>query len=145
MRHLLYRPSEDTVYLRYFQSIRSMPHEKMQAYVNVDWQRVMSIVGLLGEEGQGQIVAEGRFIKVPGTAMAEIVFVVDEKFQRLGIATFLYKLLVRLARQRGIKTLVAEVLHSNITPVMKVLRKGRLPVTSRLEEGEYQIEISLTV
>jgi acyl-CoA hydrolase/GNAT superfamily N-acetyltransferase len=144
MRHLFYRFSDETVYRRYFASIRSMPHEKMQAYVNVDWRRIMSIVGLLGEEGRGQIVAEGRFIQIPGAAMAEIVFVVDEKFQRLGIATFLFQLLVRLARQRGIQTLVAEVLHSNIGTVMKVLRKGRLPVTSRLSDSEYHIEISLS-
>jgi GNAT superfamily N-acetyltransferase len=144
MRHLFYRFSDETVYRRYFASIRSMPHEKMQAYVNVAWQRIMSIVGLLGEEGQGQIIAEGRFIQIPGTAMAEIVFVVDEKFQRLGIATFLYQLLVRLARQRGVQTLVAEVLHSNIGTVMKVLRKGRLPVTSKLEESEYHVEIALS-
>ena len=143
MRHLFYRFSDEAVYHRYFQSIRSMPHEKMQEYVNIDWNREMSIVGLCGEEGQGQIIAEGRFIKIPGTALAEIVFAVDGKFQRLGIATYLYKLLIRLARQRGIKTLVAEVLHSNITGVMKVFRNGRLPVNSRLEEGDYRIEILL--
>jgi len=143
MRHLFYRFSDEMVYRRYFQSIRSMPHEKMQAYVNVDWNREMSIVALFGEEGKGRIVAEGRFIRIPATSMAEMVFVVDEKFQRLGIATFLYKILIRLARQHGIKTLVAEVLHSNIAVVMKVLRKGRLPVNSRLEEGNCHIEISL--
>ena len=143
MRHLFYRFSDETIYRRYFQSIRSMPHEKMQEYVNIDWNREMSIVGLFGQEGKGRIVAEGRFIRIPATSMAEIVFVVDEKFQHLGIATFLYRILIRLARQRGIKTLVAEVLHSNIAGVMRVLRKGRLPVNSRLEEGNCHIEISL--
>lgn len=143
MRHLFYRFSDETVYRRYFRSIRSMPHEKMQEYVNVDWNREMSIVGLLGEEGQGQIIAEGRFIKIPGTLMAELVFVVDEKYQRLGIAGFLYRMLIRLARQRGVRKFVAEVLHSNIAGVMKVLRKGRLPVNSRLAEGVYHIEIPL--
>ena len=58
---------------------------------------------------------------IPGAAMAEIVFVVDEKFQRLGIATFLFLLLVRLARQRGIQTLVAEVID-NTTSRGRTLR-----------------------
>ena len=79
MRHLFYRFSEKTVYYRYFQTVRSMPHAKMQEYVNVDWNQVMSIVGLVGEEGKGRIIAEARYIKIPGNPLAEVVFVVDEK------------------------------------------------------------------
>jgi len=49
MRHLFYRFSDEAVYYRYFHSLRSMPHTKMQEYVNVDWNQVMSVVGLVGE------------------------------------------------------------------------------------------------
>jgi hypothetical protein len=40
-----------------------MPHAKMQEYVNVDWSRDLSIVGLVGEEGKGRIIAEGRYLR----------------------------------------------------------------------------------
>ncbi|MGD9281758.1 MAG: acetyl-CoA hydrolase/transferase C-terminal domain-containing protein, partial [Desulfobacterales bacterium] len=70
MRHLFYRFSEKTVYYRYFQTVRSMPHAKMQEYVNVDWNQVMSIVALVGEEGKGRIIAEARYIKIPGSPFA---------------------------------------------------------------------------
>jgi len=42
---------------------------------------------LVGEEKKGRIIAEARCIKIPGNAYAEIVFVVDETYQRLGIAS----------------------------------------------------------
>jgi hypothetical protein len=45
MRHLFYRFSDESVYYRYFHSVSSMPHAKMQEYVNVDWNQIMSIVG----------------------------------------------------------------------------------------------------
>ena len=141
MRHLFYRFSEKSVYYRYFQTVRSMPHAKMQGYVNVDWNQVMSIVALVGEEGKGRIIAEARYIKIPASPFAEVVFVVDEDYQRLGIATFLYRMLIRLARERGVGGFVAEVLYSNTGGIMKVFKKGDLPVKAHLENGTYHLEI----
>ncbi len=140
MRQLFYRFSEEAVYYRYFNSIRSMPHTKMQEYVNVDWNQVMSIVGLVGEEKKGRIIAEARYIKIPGNTFAEIVFVVDETYQRLGVASFLYGMLIRLARERGIKGFVADVLFSN-TGMMHVFQKNSLPVKARLEAGVFNLVI----
>ena len=142
MRHLFYRFSEEAVYYRYFQTVSSMPHSKMQEYVNVDWNQVMSIVGLVGEEGKGRIIAEARYIKIPGSPYAEVVFVVDENYQRHGIATFLYRLLIRVAKERGVRGFVAEVLYSNIGGIMKVFKKGNLPIKAHLEGGVYHLEIS---
>jgi acyl-CoA hydrolase/GNAT superfamily N-acetyltransferase len=140
MRHLFYRFSEETHYSRYFHSIRSMPHAKMQEYVNVDWSRDMSVVGLVGEEGQGRIIAEGRYLRIPGSSLAELVFVVDEAFQGRGVATYLYALLIRLARERGLKGFTADVLFNNLA-MMKVFHKGELPVQAHLESGVYHLTI----
>jgi acyl-CoA hydrolase/GNAT superfamily N-acetyltransferase len=140
MRHLFYRFSDEAVYYRYFHSVRSMPHAKMQEYVNVDWNQIISIVGLVGEEKNGRVIAEARYIKIPGSAYAEIVFVVDEDYQRLGIASFLYGMLIRLARERGVKGFVADVLFSN-TGMMHVFQKGDLPVKAHLEGGVFNLAI----
>jgi acyl-CoA hydrolase/GNAT superfamily N-acetyltransferase len=140
MRHLFYRFSDEAVYSRYFHSVSSMPHAKMQEYVNVDWNQIVSIVGLIGEEGKGRIIAEARFIRIPANPLAEAVFVVDEQYQRLGIASFMYKMMIRLARERGVGGFTAEVLFSNIG-IMKVFRKGNLPVKAHLESGVYHLEI----
>ena len=142
MRRLFYRFSDDSVYSRYFQSITAMPHAKMQEYVNVDWNQTMSILGLAEEKGERRIIAEGRYIRIPGTEKAEVVFVVDEAYQSAGIATYIYSMLVRLARERGIKGFVADVMFSNAA-MMKVFRKGDLPVNAVLESGVYHLEISL--
>ena len=95
----------------------------------------------MGEEGEGRIIAEARYIRIPGSAMAEVVFVVDEEYQRLGIASLLYRMLIKLAKERGVKGFIAEVLFSNVG-IMNVFQKGDLPVKAHLEGGVYQLTIS---
>jgi acyl-CoA hydrolase/GNAT superfamily N-acetyltransferase len=140
MRRLFYRFSDEAVYARYFSSIKSMPHARMQSYVNVDWNRVMSLVGLVGKPGQGRIIAEARYLLETVRPFAEVAFIVDEAYQSRGISTYLYKLLIELARERHLAGFTAEVLFSNIG-MMKVFKKGNLPVQANLEDGVYHITI----
>jgi GNAT superfamily N-acetyltransferase len=119
-----------------------MPHSKMQGYVNIDFSRVMSIVGLVGEAGQGHVIAEARFIRDEKSPCADMAFVVDEKYQGIGIATYLYKLLIRLAKDRGIQYLTADVLATN-KGMMKVFETEGAPVTAKLDHGVYHLTIPL--
>jgi acyl-CoA hydrolase/GNAT superfamily N-acetyltransferase len=140
MRRLFYRFSDKAVYYRYFSPIKTMPHAKMQEYVNVDYRRAMSIVGLVGESGQERLIAEGRFVREPHGPYADLAFVVDEEYQGLGIATYMYKMLVRLAKEQGLPGFTASVLATN-QAMMKVLDKGGLPVKASLEQGVYELVI----
>jgi acyl-CoA hydrolase/RimJ/RimL family protein N-acetyltransferase len=142
MRRLFYRFSDQSVYYRYFAPIKTMPHSKMQGYVNIDFSRAMSIVGVVGEPGQGHIIAEARFIKDQKRPLADVAFVVDEQYQGMGIATYLYRMLIRLAKDRGIQGLTADVLASNIG-MMKVFEKGETTVTAKLDCGVYHLSIPL--
>ncbi|MCP3941777.1 MAG: GNAT family N-acetyltransferase [Desulfobacteraceae bacterium] len=143
MRRLFYRFSDKAIYYRYFSPIKTMPHAKMQAYVNVDYRDVLSVVGLVGEPGQQTIIAEARIAKYPGKPFVDIAFVVDEEYQDHGIATFLYQMLARLGKERGAVTMTADILASNRT-MLKVFEKGVFPVTAKLESGVYALSIDLT-
>jgi RimJ/RimL family protein N-acetyltransferase len=138
MRRLFYRFSDKSVYYRYFSPIKTMPHSKMQEYVNIDYGKVMSIVGLVGE--QGHIVAEARFLRDKHRPFADVAFVVDESYQNIGIATYLYKLLMQLAKKRGIQGFTADVLATN-KGMMKVFEKGGGMVKAKLEYGAYELTI----
>ena len=140
MRRLFYRFSEEAVYYRYFSPIKTMPHKKMQTYVNVDFSQALSIVGLVGDPGKGHIIAEARFVRDPQRPYADVAFVVDEDYQGLGVASYLYKTLLRLAKNRGIQGFTADVLSSN-KGMMKVFEKGDEVVKAKLEYGSYHISI----
>ena len=140
MRGLFYRFSEESVYYRYFSPIKTMPHTKMQEYVNVDFSKALSIVGLLGPAGQGRIIAEARYIRHPHSSLADVAFIVDDAYQGNGIATFMFRLLIKLAQEQGITGFTADVLASN-RGMMVVFEKGGFPVEAHLEEGEYHLTI----
>jgi acyl-CoA hydrolase/GNAT superfamily N-acetyltransferase len=144
MRRLFYRFSDEAIYYRYFSKIRTMSHDKMQEYVNVNWRHAMAIVGLIGQRGRETLIAEGRFIREPHRPSAEVNFIVDEKYQRFGIATYLFRLLISLARPLGIQEFTADVLFSN-TAMMKVFKNGGLPITAKLDQGEYHLTIPLDI
>lgn len=140
MRRLFYRFSEEGVYYRYFSPIKTMPHAKMQEYVNVDYGQVMSIVGLVGDPGEGRLVAEARYSRSPGENFADVAFVVDEDFQGQGIASKLYAKLVEIAKSQGISGFTADVLATN-RAMMKVFEQGGLAVEAKMEGGEYHLII----
>jgi GNAT superfamily N-acetyltransferase len=141
MRRLFYRFSDEAIYYRYFSPIQTMPHAKMQAYVNVDYRDVLSVVGLVGPPGRGRIIAEARYARHKDKPYVDVAFVVDEEYQGLGIATFLFRTLARLAQQRGAKGITADVLASN-QAMLKVFEKGGYPMRSTLEDGAYSLTIS---
>jgi len=138
MRRLFYRFSDEAVYYRYFTSIKAMPHAKMQSYVNVDYRVTMSIVGLVGEPGQGRIIAEARFVMHGTKPYADVAFVVDGEYEGLGIATYMLTMLVKLGKERGIIGFTADVLASN-KGMMRVFEKSGLSVEARLDSGAYEL------
>lgn len=141
MRRLFYRFSDEAIYYRYFAPIKTMPHAAMQDYVNVDYRDALSIVGLVGEPGQENIIAEGRYVKHERRPYADTAFVVDEAYQGIGIATFLYRLLAHHALQRGLAGLTADVLASNKS-MLKVYEKGDYPMQAKLRGGVYALTIN---
>ncbi|WP_319523554.1 GNAT family N-acetyltransferase [Breoghania sp.] len=141
MRRLFYRFSDEAIYYRYFTPIKTMPHAKMQSYVNVDYRDVLSVVGLVGPPGQGRIIAEARFARHKDKPYVDVAFVVDADYQGLGIATYLFRMLARLARQRGARGMTADVLATNHA-MLKVFEKSGFPIRSRFEEGAYALTIS---
>ncbi|MFP3982013.1 MAG: GNAT family N-acetyltransferase [Desulfobacterales bacterium] len=140
MRRLFYRFSDESVYYRYFTPLKTMPHAKMQTYVNVDYSKDMSIVGVVGEPGQGRIIAEGRYVKNPHSPYGDVAFIVDEAYQGYGIATYMYKMLMRLARERGLQGFTADVMPAN-KAMMRVFEKGDAEVRANLEDGIYRLTI----
>jgi Acetyl-CoA hydrolase len=140
MRRLFYRFSDQAVYYRYFSPIKTMPHNKMQEYVNVDYRYVMSIVGVVEEAGVEKIIAEARYVRLNNESRADTAFVVDENYQGMGIASYLFDLLIRIAREEGIIEFAADVLADNKS-MLKVYEKAPFPIKAVFSGGLYKLTI----
>ncbi len=142
MRRFFYRCSREMVFYRFFYSIKTMSHDKMQEYVNVDYGKEFSVVGFGGKKGEGKMIAEARLVTGDEEHIGEVAFLIDETYQGLGIGSYLMDLLIVEGRNRGLHALCAQVLSDN-QPMIKVFEKTGLPVESRLESGVYQITIKI--
>lgn len=140
MRRLFYRFSDQAVYYRYFSPIKTMPHKTMQQYVNIDYRKIMSIVGVIEEGGTERIIAEGRYVRSQGRPYADTAFVVDEAYQGRGIASFLFSLLIRIAREEGIEGFTADILAAN-KPMLRIFEKAPYPVRAVLSGGVYELTV----
>jgi RimJ/RimL family protein N-acetyltransferase len=100
----------------------------------------MSVIALINEPDQEIIIAEARFARDETDNFGDIGFFVDEKYQGMGLAQYLYTMLIRLAKERGLKGFTAEVLQDNKS-MIKVFEKGGLPVEALLKEGVYRLRI----
>jgi len=120
-----------------------MPHTKMQEYVNIDYRNVMSIVGVIEEGGMERIIAEARYARDTSSIYADLAFIVDERYQGYGIASFMFDLLIRIGREQGIKGFVADVLADNKS-MLKVFEKSPFPVKAVLTGGVYKLTIPFT-
>ena len=135
------RTSEESRYRRFFAAKRTFSEKELDFYLNVDFVSHVALVAVLEEHGQRVIAGGGRYI-VSEPGRAEVAFAVDDAHQGLGIATRLMRHLVAIARESGIKVLVAEVLADN-APMLKVFERCGLAMTLHREAGVAHVTLDL--
>jgi RimJ/RimL family protein N-acetyltransferase len=143
MRRLFYRFSDKAVFYRYFTPIKVMSHTKMQEYVNVDYRRCMSVVGIIEDGGIERLIAEGRYVLNQDLQYADTAFFVDEKYHGRGIASFLLNMLMKSALEQGIKGFTADILADN-KAMIKVFEKSCYPIKALVEHGVYHFTINFS-
>ena len=145
MRDLFYRLSEETIYTRFFHSLKSIPHRDLLHFVHVDFSKEMAIVGIVKDPNRPEheeIICVGRYYLDRATNIAEVSYLVRDDFQKRGIGTHLLKYLARIARESGIDGFVAEILPYN-TPAIRLMHLLGLPVqTAILPGGNFQLRVS---
>jgi len=142
-REFFYSLSDETVYYRFFNIVKTMPHEKIQPLVNIDYREEMAIVGLTGKTEMEDMVAIGRYKLDPADNLAEVAFLVRDDWQGRGIGTHLMRVLADIARERKINGFKADVLAEN-RKMLSVFHNCGYPVKTKLEEGSYSVVIDIT-
>ncbi|HEX9976045.1 MAG TPA: GNAT family N-acetyltransferase, partial [Dehalococcoidales bacterium] len=132
------RLSPHSRYLRFhYVPKKSSPEDALRS-CTVDYNNTFAIVAeLLTEQGR-DIIADGRYFRLPGKRSAEVAFTIDDAYQGKGIGTRLVEWLVHIAREKGIHTFEADVLGEN-RAMMAVFRDYGFHVSSSLEAGTYHV------
>ncbi len=138
MQDLFYASSDEAVYHRFFRVLKSMPHEAVQQFLQIDYEADLALVAAAGKEPDAPILGVGRYSLDRRTNLAEAAFLVRDDAQGKGIGTVLLGALADAARARGIRGFTALVMPDNHA-MRHVFSKVFPAVESRMEEGNQQL------
>jgi RimJ/RimL family protein N-acetyltransferase len=136
------RTSSESLYRRFFAVRRHFSETEESFYLNIDFVSHVALVALAQENGQQSIVGGGRYV-VSEPGQAEVAFTVVDKYQGRGLGVALLRHLTMIARQAGLRELVAYVLPDN-RAMLKVFEKSGLKYTAKREAGSLYVKLGLS-
>ena len=142
IKGMFYSFSEQTKYLRYHGTLKSLPHNRLQVFCNVDYDAEMALVVTHGEGGHTEIIGVGRYLTTPDTRTAEMAFVIRDDWQRQGLGTHLFQRLAEIAIRSGIRQFHADVLPEN-SGMLKIFHRSGLNTETATDEGVVRVTIRL--
>jgi RimJ/RimL family protein N-acetyltransferase len=136
------RISAQSLYRRFFGAKRDFSEQEKAYYLDVDFVDHVALVATVEQGGRTEIVGGARYVVVqPGTA--EVAFAVVDEFQGKGIGSTLMRHLTRLAREAGLKEIIAEVLPENAA-MLKVFEKSGTEVATKRDAGVVHVRLQIS-
>ena len=132
------RLSARTKYLRFHHVPKQMGLEDALRFCRVDYRDTFAFVAEVLGEGKRDIVAIGRYYRLPDGHSAEVALAIEDRYQGRGLGTGLLEQLADAARANGIDRFEADVLAEN-EQMMSVFKDYGFHVTSELQTGEYRV------
>jgi len=133
--------STHSKYLR-FHHVPKMSVEDAARYCTVDYTNTVAVVAEVIKGKSKEIVAIGRYYRLPDGHSAEVAFVIADEYQGKGLGTKLMEWLANVARANNITVFEAMVLRDN-KDMMIVFRDYGFHVTSQLQEDVYNVSFPI--
>jgi GNAT superfamily N-acetyltransferase len=131
------RFSPESVRMRFFSSLPSVPRSALLRLAVVDHQRDEAIVALDGNEIVGVAGYNGlQSAAHEGMRDAEVAVAVEDAWQRRGLGRLLTRHLAGVARERGCDAFRIRILPDN-RPALRFLRDLVPDASVRFDGGEY--------
>jgi GNAT superfamily N-acetyltransferase len=135
----------ESVYSRLFSYRNHLTDAALDRIMTIDPDRDVTLLVTTGS-GPGEVViASGHYtvsIAAESIRTAEVAFIVEEDFHRLGIASLLLLRLVEIARRQGIVAFEADVLARN-KAMLGVFARSGLPMRQQHDDGVVHVTMGL--
>lgn len=131
----------ESVYLRFFGPKKELSTAELKRFREADFTNRVILLCTVQEDGRDVVIASGTYVRAADAA-AEVAFIVEEDYHRLGIARRLLTHLGKIATDAGIRTFIAEVLPHN-TAMLAVFGRCGWPMTTHIADGVTHIALDL--
>ncbi|MEE9367069.1 MAG: GNAT family N-acetyltransferase [Dehalococcoidales bacterium] len=136
------RQSQQTKYFRFQRDPGEMGPEDALRFCTVDYQNTFALVGEVQKEQRKEIVAIGRYYRLPDKRSARVAFAIEDAYHGKGIGTKLIEWLANIARDNGIAFFKGDVLAEN-ERMMSVLKDYGFHIDSEFRGGVYHLTIPI--
>jgi len=140
LKDFFYSLSENSLYRRFIQMRKDMPHERLQDFVVIDYTNEMIILAILERENREDVVGVGQYGINESTHTAEVALVVRDDLQGQGVGWELLSYLTYLARRQGLHGFSAEVLVEN-APMLRLFEKMGFDIDRRSDGEVYELRM----
>jgi len=114
--------SEQTLRTRFFSLFKNISHEWLILFCNIDYDRHMAIVAEMTENGRKSMIGVARLIMDQDMNSGEVAVLIQDRFQGKRLGSKLVEILIRIARERGLEDVRADVLTEN-KPMLNVFKR----------------------
>ncbi len=136
------RQSEQSKYLRFQRDPGEMGSEDALRFCTVDYKNTFALVGEVQIGQRREIIAIGRYYRLPNKRSARVAFAIEDAYHGKGIGTRLIEWLANAARDNGIAFFEGDVLAEN-ERMMSVLKDYGFHIDSELRGGVYHVNIPI--
>jgi len=137
MQVMFHRMSSKDVYMRFFRDLSALTYEEAQRLCNVDFEKDVAFVAVVGPRENEEIVGTGAYFLNPSTNLAEVAYMIVPEWQGSGLGAALQQRLKEFAMERGLRGFVAEFLQTNSAMLNLAKRLGKIEM--KTENGTYQV------
>lgn len=105
--------SDESRYFRFMDTMRELNQSMLSRFTQIDYDREMALIATMEERGQEIMLGVARYIINPDGESCEFATAVADSWQGRGIGQKLMRLLMDVARDKGLRVMESEVLARN--------------------------------
>jgi len=113
-REFVHRLSEQSRFLRFMFGLQDLTPTMLSKFTQVDYDRELALIVVVRlPEGREQQIGVARYITLPDEESCEFAIVLSDEWQGRGVARQLFRRLIEVARERGLKLMTGITLREN--------------------------------
>ena len=116
--------SQEARYFRFMGALRELSPQMLRRFARVDHVREVALVAVTAHGGRTRQLGECRYTVCPGGNDCEFAVAVLDAWQRRGLGQRLMSELIGIARRRGLRAMIGDVIATNAAMLALALKLG---------------------
>jgi acetyltransferase len=123
-RDFAHQLSPEARYVRFMGVLRELSPQMLIRFVGVDQVHEVALVAVTRQRGRARQLGECRYALCPGGNDCEFAVAVLDAWQRRGLGQRLMAELIGIARIRGLRAMIGDVIATNVAMLALALKLG---------------------